>query len=93
MLSKAKKTNIKIYSDWTSLGKKVNASGQELEFYEDPDDGDVIVRFGDWWGRTGFGDMDVFFEGSDYMPVFIEGRNVFACQFEIDSGKEGWEGL
>lgn len=71
--------------DPTSIGEVMNQYRQKIELYEHPTKGDsapviAVLHTHRLVGRTEAFDLDDFYEGSEYNPVFQQGKVV--CFFE-----------
>ena len=67
----------------TLLDEATNSLGQTVRFYEHPllgDESFVIAVIEQTACHTDFFDTSDFFEGSDYMPVLVNGQII--CEFE-----------
>jgi len=70
-----------------SYGEVVkNSLGQYIKFYEHPDNGDLsqviaVCHELKQAGDTEFFDTDDMQEGSDYVPVFVDGE--LKCEYEL----------
>jgi len=66
----------------------VNSKNQDIEFYEHPLHGDeapviAVCHKLKMAANTNFYDLDDMYEGSNYLPVFLENGEC-VCEFELE---------